>query len=272
MESKSKFMKIIIDYAELILLVSASIFILGMNIFGITFSTNINLSIITAFLALLALNSARLQHERQSEKEKIKQEREILKDIRILLKSQSPKIELVAPRERPDIWEDFEGVYYAWNAPFRLERDTDLEKLTETHVQRYRHPKLIKAKYFFFFGENQQHPDNKVFRRRFENYRKFISALHAKHPEIEEKIETYILPENLPVYTFFIGRKKDSDICILYFNIEPFMSGDMPDWAFIIKESSIINSLRSKFDKKVYECIPLGIQDVLRDDISACVK
>jgi hypothetical protein len=263
-------MKVIIDNAELIVLVAASVFILGMNIFGFRFSIGINLSIITAFLALLALNSARLHHERQSEREKTRQDREVLKDIRVLLKSHRPPIELVAPRERPDIWSEFEGVYYAWNAPFRLERDTDLEKSLETHIQRYRNTNFIKAKYFFFYGENSQHPDHKVFKRRFENYRRFVSTLSSQCPEVQEKLETYIIPERLPGYTFFIGRRKDSDLCILYFNIEPFMSGDMPEWAFLIKEPSIIKSLRSQFDKKVYECNALGIQDVLKGDIESC--
>ena len=270
MKSRSKFLKVIIDNAELIVLVAASVFILGMNIFGFSFSTGINLSIITAFLALLALNSARSRHERQGEKEIIQKDREVLKDIRILLKSHRPLIELVAPRERPEIWSGFEGVYYAWNAPFRLEHDTDLAKSLETHVQRYSNTNFVKAKYFFFLGENQQHPDRRVFERRFENYRRFISALSDQCPEVLEKLETYIIPERLPGYTFFIGRKKDSDLCILYFNIEPFMSGDMPEWAFLLKEPSIIKSLRSQFDKKVYECTPLGIQDVLKGDIEKC--
>lgn len=260
---RNKNLDLILDNIELFVLLVISVIMLSIDLIGRGFEINTVATIITALLALLALHTVRDAYRREQDREAVESDREILNRLDTFLEGASPKVELVDPRSRLDIWANFEGVYYAWNAPFRLERDTDLKASLGTHANRYRNERLIKAQYVFFRGQTDVDPDREVFERRYANYLRFMRALSEEAVELSTKLETFILNESIPEFTFFIGRQNGAELCILYFNQPPFMKGDMPQWAFLIKEPVIVGALKGMFEEKIFQNNPLELQDIL---------
>ncbi|MCK0469950.1 hypothetical protein [Halalkalibacter sp. APA_J-10(15)] len=176
-------------------------------------------------------------------------------------------MEMIDPAENPQIWENFEGTYYAYNAPFQLERETNIEQLVDKHVQRYENKRLKKTNYLFFIGDIESEQDRNKVEKRLENCLKFMSKLYERIPNLAEaKIDIYFIRKEIPNLTFFAGEKLGSKYGIIYVHNEHFLIDDMPKLAFLTKDESLIESLVHTFETDIAQHV------VVKYDIESFVK
>ncbi|MDP4084461.1 MAG: hypothetical protein Q8934_07565 [Bacillota bacterium] len=177
--------------------------------------------------------------------------------------------EMVSPAESPQIWENFEDVYYAYNAPFQLEKETNLDGLVEKHKIRYENTMLKKTKYLFFLGNPNNADDLQTFSRRLDNFLTFMRRLHERIPTIlETKLEIYIVRSEFPNITFFSGKKMGNPYGIIYFHNQNFLVDDMPKIALLTRDESLLSSLDKNFENDLNgkAVVKYFISDLLKQD------
>jgi len=168
------------------------------------------------------------------------------------------------PHKHPYIWEDFVGNYYAVNAPWLLEENSneEYEKMLEKHKLRYLDEKMVKT-YYIFFTKTK-------YKGSIERFFYFIKNLYLKIPDvINKKVRIIIIDDIAPNYTFFIGEKPKNvilenkyksldsndylDYSILYLSDEPFITEEgMPNWCVITINSPLNRTLLEQARKYVF--------------------
>jgi hypothetical protein len=266
--AKNKRLQILIENIELILLIVLSGVFLGIDLLSdsdlVSLDQGSGFAVIIAFMGLFAFNALRDHISRQRQYEQLTKSDATLENVARYFKNLSPKVDLVAPSDQPEIWEGFVGDYLAWNAPFRVEEDKYYKEALDIHVARYGSSEFRKAQYLHFSGDPGS--EREVFDRRYNCYRSFMNDLSKKYEPLSDKLETYVINESSPDFSFFIGKQNESDVCILYINIDPFMIEDVPLWAFVIKEPSIIDWYRVQFERKRLQAHPISLHDLLAND------
>lgn len=148
-----------------------------------------------------------------------------------------------------------------------------MEDWLEIHRKRYLDDQVTKIRYLFFLGRSAENSDVKQFlNQRYERYRRFISRLYEDESPLsralKDKLQTYVVYGDSSL-VFFVGQKYGEDYCILYIDEEPFTTeSGIPQWAFILKDSSLIKGLKTRFDK-LTGGQPLSLEEVLTEDVWA---
>ncbi len=179
-------------------------------------------------------------------------------------------MEMIIPAENPQIWENFEGVYYAYNAPFQLEKDAlKLELMVAKHADRYRNDSMEKAVYLFFTGDLNNPDDRLKFETRLDNFRIFMTGLLKAIPDIlPKKLEVFFCRSEFPNLTFFSGKKLEMDYGIIYFHNEVFLEADIPKIAFMTKDEAVVGDLRTTFEENISSLIThqYSVEEIVRED------
>jgi len=216
-------------------------------------------SIVVIFL--LTILSILLEIDIKPIDEKLKQTNLKFYDLSLLASGNSIFIE---PHKHPYIWEDFVGNYYAINAPWLLEENSNekYEEMIEKHKQRYINDKMIKT-YYVFFTKTE-------YKGSVERFYKFIKSLYLQIPDIiDKKIKIIIIDDEAPKYTLFVGEKPKNviienkyksldskdylDYSILYLADDPFMTeGGMPNWCIVTINSPLNKILLEQARKYVF--------------------
>jgi len=187
-----------------------------------------------------------------------------------IIKNTHNSLELIRPEDNPQIWENFEGEYFAYNAPFQLEKSAlGLKKMVEKHKYRYENDKLKNANYIFFTGNLLSEKDRLKFQRRLNNFIEFMKELYKEIPKLlEKKLKIFFVKGEFPNITFFIGKKMSSEYGIIYFHNEVFMNNDVPTAAFVTKDIEIIENLRNLFEKykTSSETFHFSIVDIIKHE------
>jgi hypothetical protein len=182
-------------------------------------------------------------------------------DLTLLASGNSVFLE---PHKHPYIWEDFVGNYYAVNAPWLLEENSneEYEKMIEKHKLRYLDERMVKT-YYIFFTETK-------YKGSIQRFYNFISRLYSEIPQIiDKKVRIVIIDDKAPEYTFFIGEKPKNviienkyksldsndylDYSILYLSDAPFITGEgMPNWSIVTINSPLNKTLLEQAREYVF--------------------
>lgn len=160
--------------------------------------------------------------------------------------SEKGSINIVDPKKNENIWADFKGSYYAFNAPFELEEknysNSMNEKTLKIHRDRYS-DKNFKSNYLYFKGEN--HDERETFKRWISNFMNFFENVETA--KLGDNLKLYVVEGRIPDYTFFAGEKNNKSCSIFY----PFrQKSDTPDDVFLVHDEKFYKSLEGIFDDK----------------------
>lgn len=215
-------------------------------------------SIIGAFLITFTIHTIRESLRRRKQSERLRAIEEMLER-----NLETHAIEFIDPKSL-NFWSNFEGVFYGWNPLFRMEQEGNRDDWYLSHKTRYKSSKFMKAKYIVFREQDDKSGGNKKKQTSYKRFLRHIMALSQDKKFPEEKIDIYIVDEST-LYTFFIFQKEASELCALYIHEQPFMKGDMPQRAFLIKDETIIEAFKGMFEEKISNMEPLSLNEVLKD-------
>lgn len=236
----------------------------------------------TFILMTLALMGIRLLRD---DKEQLLKSFDELKDnqSRLLTKLSEigarvpASLTIVEPSRDTWIWDGFEGHYYAINAPWQVESESDesFDALVAMHAKRYENERFIAAHYVIFRGTADTPP---AYPKAEDNFARFASALAEKSDAATSKVKVSVLESPSPCFTAFLGerpwpslnggipaipkRQNLSECSIVYIGGRPFVNANgHPRLAFLVFDARFNQALRDQITSTIHtvtnEEIPL---------------
>lgn len=238
-----------VEHFDLVALFLIAGALLVAGLLGADVPLSVSINAVLACLVLIAVHIIREGATRNELRGQISSVVETLGLVHDYLKPRTPRIELADPRSDRALFEGWKGVFYSFNAPWRLEENTDIAAAVAMHARRYADPDFHKTVYLMIDPESSDTPEEELLK--IEHYLQFFDALTAlAGPEVEAQIEHHLVGSAhiSDDIVYFVGTKEGGDRAIVYIGEGIFIKGGMPQLALLIKDSEAIRSLRGDFE------------------------
>jgi len=166
-----------------------------------------------------------------------------------------------------DLWNNFQGTFYAWNPSWQTELVTSPSEWSDVHLRRYTDKAIERVVYAVSRTPLTNDEHSRFYY--LEGTQRFFQKFAREHPEIiprlEEKLEVYVvdkLPSNL---SFFLGRGKTHKmmVALLLVNEEPFSRNGTPTLAFRTENEEVQKQMRCMFDGIMNKVDPTPVADLI---------
>jgi len=223
-----------------------AIILLSFEYISETFAIIMILTLLSAYILDQVIENIFFKEKFQNVLEIMEKNTNITESIHNELYRQKIPCELVDPC-RKNIWE-FEEELLWYNAPLILAED----EIFNTIKNVYFDPEFKKAKYIFYKGRSDK--DKIDFNKRIKRYNKIKHKILKHNKEIAKKMSARIIDGLAPRFSFFLGKKRGVEECIMYVMEKPFAmdakKGEQPGYVFIIREKELLRRLRTIFNNE----------------------
>jgi hypothetical protein len=145
-------------------------------------------------------------------------------------------VTIIKPKDEPNIWKNFRGRFYAINAPWALEDNSNVssDEMIDGYIDTYDNDDFVGVTYVFYTNG----PKGYYYPNALKKFHDFSLKVKEKSENVYNKIDVIVVDDKpAPAFSFFIGKKggevlgesgkKTSSLipyCILYIGEEPFTS------------------------------------------------
>lgn len=249
-------LKIIITSLPLLAVIITAIIASVLLTFGTiseTFAIVLILTLLSVYILDEAIENISFKEKFQDTMKIIDKNTDITESIHKELIRQKVPCELADPCIS-HIW-DFENELYWYNPPLVLAED----EIFNTIFNSYSKQGFKKAKYVFYKGDSEG--DNADFQKRINRYNSIKNKISKVNSNLTNKMSAKVVFEPPPRISFFLGKKRGIDECIIYIMEPPFAmnakKGEEPGYVFVIREGELIRRLRNIFNNEWSKGRPL---------------
>lgn len=187
-----------------------------------------------------------------------------------LLSFQKNKVNVVYPKEQPEIFKNFKGIYYSVNAPVFIEDHSvaTSDDILNSHVARYKDPEFSKIYNVFYLPESNDPTDPFYYENAIDNFYKFNRKLFDASEEVKSKSRVVLIQGRAPSYSLYLGTKNIEHIgmynvninttvkkmlySIIYFGDEPFTTFQgNPKFAFASVDEALNSILKVEMENLI---------------------
>jgi uncharacterized membrane protein len=223
-----------------------AIILLSFGYISETFAIIMILTLLSVYILDQVLENIFFKEKFQNVLEIMEKNTDVTESIHQELNRKKISCELIDPCQKY-AWE-FEEELLWYNAPLVLAED----EIFNTIRNVYSSSEFKKAKYIFFKGKSINDKNN--FEKQIKRYNKIENQLQKHNKRIINKMSARIIDGIAPRISFFLGKKRGFDECIIYIWEKPFAidakKGEHPGYVFIIREKELIRRLRTMFNNK----------------------
>ncbi|WP_133510658.1 hypothetical protein [Candidatus Thiosymbion oneisti] len=173
-------------------------------------------------------------------------------------------------RESRNIFDDFTGIYHAYNAPLRFET-SDLDHQSDVHARRYRSDHFERAYYYYPVLSELGEEEREIW---VQNIYALYTTLAKKITEKEGKKITFYVPrknanananvQQSQLVTYFMGEKEGLEQCVTYIHNPAFSTDSNPHFMIVFYNDWVLRYIRNHIETSRKNLLPIiGINEFL---------